>query len=232
MTVANTKNKINMFSILQWNSRSIISNKSNLLNYLKNNANPDIIVLSETWLKPHNNFKINSYNLIQKCRVNGKGGVGILVKQNINYNIIDINYNFNKNIEICSIKLSDNNVNIISIYKPPNVAANKKDWENIFSQFSSPAIYCGDFNCHHRLWGSPHDNAQGTTLVDALDSTDLIVINNCNATRITPPNQPKSIVDLTIVSPDIATQCQYKILTDPMGSDRFPIIIDVFFSEK
>lgn len=214
-------------NILQWNSRSISKNKPNILNYLQNNERPDIITISETWLKPKNNFKLNSYNFIQKCRQNGKGGVGIFISQNINYSNIKININYNKNIELCSIKLNNSGLTIVSLYKPPNVLANKKDWENIFAQFSSPVIFCGDFNSHHSLWGSSQDSSQGSILAEALESTDLIVINDYNATRITPPNQPLSIVDLSIVSSGLATKCEYEVLLDSMGSDHFPINIRV-----
>lgn len=219
--MANPRTK-KCLNILQWNARSVVANKPSLVNYIQNNPT-DVIILAETWIKPSTKFSITGYNLVHNSRNDGKGGVGILISKNFAFTKEKINANFNASIEICAVHLNVNNVTIASIYKPPNVIATKRDWDNIFSQFSAPTIFCGDFNAHHSLWGCCSNNNQGNRLVDAIDGTNLVVLNDGNPTRVTSPFQLPSAVDLTLVTSDLVSKSHWKILTDPMGSDHYPI---------
>nr|CAI5835596.1 unnamed protein product [Callosobruchus analis] len=92
---------------------------------------------------------------------------------------------------------------IVSIYKPPNKSVSVEDWENVFFQFSGDTLFCGDFNCHHTLWGSAQDQNNGKRLVQALNSQNLIVLNEGNPTRVSRPNEKVSAVDLTLATPSL-----------------------------
>lgn len=211
--------------ILQWNSRSIVANKASLLDYLKDNP-VDVIVLSETWLKPDTKIYINGFHLVHEYRNDGKGGVGIFISRTISFSKININKNFNNQIEICAVTLDRYNISIVSVYKPPTINATKADWQNIFLQFQNETVVCGDFNAHHCLWGSLQNCNQGLRLVEAIDNTDLINLNDGSPTRISPPSQVPSKVDLTFTTPNLASRCTWRVNKDPMGSDHFPILID------
>lgn len=73
---------MNTFNFIQWNARSIKANKAfletALFSYRINCA-----IISETWLKPAESFKISGYNIIRQDRPDGKGGCCILIKQGI-----------------------------------------------------------------------------------------------------------------------------------------------------
>lgn len=217
----------NEIVIIQWNSRSLNSNKHYLQNYLNSNK-VDIVILSEIWLKPSSHCHFKGYNFISKRRENGKGGVGILITNSLAYQEVNLTHNINNNnIEICAIKLDSDNVHVISLYKPPNVQATANDWNIIFSQFTGELIIGGDFNAQNRIWGSAADNEQGKRLVDALDNCNLVVLNDGSPTRIIRPNQNHSAVDLTLSTASLAIKSTWNILEDNFGSDHYPIKITI-----
>ena len=86
-----TKNCVNM---LQWNARSIVANKCNLIKYIQDNVT-DIVILQETHIKPKQTFSVRGYNSVQKTRNDGKGGVGFLIAKSISYSKIELVNNFN-----------------------------------------------------------------------------------------------------------------------------------------
>lgn len=213
--------------IIQWNTRSLNSNKHYLQNYLNNNK-VDIVILSEIWLKSKSQVNFRNYNFICKCRDSGKGGVGILIANNLAYQEVNLTNNLtNNNIEVCAIKLDLSNIHVVSLYKPPSVQASTNDWNIFFSQFTGEVIIGGDFNAQSRIWGSISDNNQGKRLVDAIDHCNLVVLNDGNPTRITRPNQNPSVVDLTLTSPSLAIKSTWNILEDNLGSDHYPIKITI-----
>lgn len=218
---------INSLNILQWNARSANANKLDLTNLLKTN-DIHISILSETCFRPGKVYKFNGFNMVHVDRDGGKGGVAVLVAAHIQYkNITFDNTNLPNLAEICGIEVIINKepITIISLYRPPKMSIAVNEWENFFNKFNGNTIIGGDFNAHHSMWGSGKTDTDGNVLVDALSNSNLVVINNGSATRMTPPGITKSAVDITLVSPSLATIAEWKTIDDCMGSDRFPILI-------
>lgn len=221
--------KLKNLNILQWNARSANANKLNLINSLKAN-NIHIAMLSETCFYPNKAYNFSGYNIVRSDRGSGKGGVAILVATQIQFRSISFsNFNISKLIEVCGIEISINKeqITIISLYKSPKKVISLDDWECFLSKLTGNTIIGGDFNAHHSLWGSGKTDTDGKVLAGALNNVNLIVINDGSATRLTPPGITKSVVDITLVSPSLASVTEWKILDDCMGSDHFPIIIKV-----
>ena len=80
-------------SILQWNSRSINANKGSF-DVALSDLKVDVATINETWLKPNFNFTIANYFPVGADRLDGKGGVMILIKNNINYQGYTISLTF------------------------------------------------------------------------------------------------------------------------------------------
>lgn len=201
-----------------------MSNKASLTNCLAS-LKVDIVLISETWLKPTNAFNIPHYNIVRKDRIDGKAGVAILVSKNIRFTEITFTDNFIDTTMVCGIKLiADSDLNILSIYRPPHSITNANDWTNIFEHCNTPCIIGGDFNAHSSIWGSYKDDNHGNSLINAVDNKNLVILNNGEPTRIMPANI-KSAVDITLASPDVATSISWKTLDDNMGSDHFPILM-------
>lgn len=214
--------------ILQWNAHSAVSNKLSLLKCLDEH-NVDIALLSETWFKPGMQISFKGYSTVRRDRDDGYAGVAVLVKHNVNFKEISIQQNFSEDILICGIEIIETNsesFNCYSLYCPPDIRTNNGDWNKIFNLLDGTGLIGGDFNAHHNAWGSYKINPKGAQILDTLEDNDLVLLNTGEPTRIT-RNGNKSAVDLTFSSPNIAIHCSWNILEDVMGSDHFPLIIEV-----
>ncbi|KMQ86684.1 rna-directed dna polymerase from mobile element jockey [Lasius niger] len=82
----------------------------------------DLILLSETWLNPEDRWLLRNFDVIRSDRdARRGGGMAIMIRNGIKYQIIYNLYNANKKLEICGIKtvLNSKNIAIVSVYRPP-----------------------------------------------------------------------------------------------------------------
>nr|CAI5823078.1 unnamed protein product [Callosobruchus analis] len=223
--------------IIQWNARSFQANRHSF-NQLQVEEEFDIALISETWFKSTHNINLKHFNVIRKDRANASGGVAIFISKALSYEIITFSNNFNQDIEVCGINalMDSYKISVISLYRPPNIRATSQDYINIFRHAKYDCIVGGDFNAHHGLWGSPITSTAGNILADALDSfQDYVVVNDGSATRMSPPGQIKSAVDVTIVSSKLCRSLNWSTLSDTYGSDHFPIklvINDIYVEDN
>nr|CAI5825473.1 unnamed protein product [Callosobruchus analis] len=213
--------------IIQWNARSLRSNRHSIRQLLFEQE-LDIALVCETWFRPTQVYKYKNFNVVRKDRDDGFGGVAIFLSKKIQYETISFTGNFNHRIEVCGVNITVDNkkIAVLSLYRPPNVKASAQDYINIFSQLRHDCLIGGDFNAHHEVWGSPMCSRDGSILIEALDTfQDLIIVNDGSATRINMPGQNKSAVDVTIMSAGFASSYSWCPLSDTYGSDHFPIQI-------
>ena len=148
----------NTFKILQINIRSIKRNLSELNNLLVDyKLIPDIITLSETWLKTTSKFNpyLQGYNYINGKLIKKVGGVGIFIKDNLRYRQVDnylINADDTEELWIEIINPTGKNTLIGSIYRHPNKSTQmqfqKKFEKTIFklNKLRHNYFINGDFN--------------------------------------------------------------------------------------
>ena len=76
-----------VFSILQWNARSLCSNGQEFKKFVENlDARPNVICVQETWLRPHLDFVLQGYVSVRRDREKGPGGgVAVFVMQGLGY---------------------------------------------------------------------------------------------------------------------------------------------------
>lgn len=214
----------NCLKILQWNGQSVNNKKPALLNHLSE-FTADVLILSETWFKPTWDVSFKGYNIVRKDHFRGKTGCAIFVSKRLNYTEINLTQNFNDGTMVCGVTLhGDINLNILSIYRPQHSLHTVNDWLNIFSQCPSPCLIGGDFNVHNSLFGSSRNDSAGNTLLNAIDLTPLVVLNNGKPTRLVkPPSAFKSAVDITLASPDVAPDIIWDVADDSLGSDHLVV---------
>lgn len=213
-------------NIAQFNVQSLQS-KTALLKTFLSEQNIDICLLNETWLKSTSiipNF--TPYNLIHKNSVNEHNGVGILIKQNIKYSIV--NTTFHDSIQnICiSVETSMGTLHILCVYCPPNssrFATNKM--RKVLLEISKPCLIMGDFNAHHILFGCQTNNNRGNSLYTLIDDFDMCILNEGEATTVQYPNRNASAIDLALVSPTLAPFCEWRVHDDSMGSYHYPTVV-------
>ena len=81
----------------------------------------------------------------------------------------------------------------------------------------------GDFNSHHTLWGCTNTNEKGGIIEDFVTRHDLALINDKSLSYLHPATGSYSSLDLTICSPGVFPDFNWKVVDDLHGSDHFPI---------
>lgn len=215
-----------LFTIIQWNSRSIIDKREELLEFMEDKY-VDCILLSETWLKGNQTFILpdfTSYVLNRDGSQDG-GGVAVLIRKKYASQII----NLNTSIETVAVQviLKDITLNICSIYVTDKDKRKPKsdDFKALFRQIPQPCIYDGDLSAHHTSWGSHSIDTRANNLLDAMHEHDLIFLNTGEITRIAAPPKRNSAIDLTLSSSSIALNMNWQTLSNPGTSDHIPIVI-------
>ena len=114
-------------TILNFNIRSFNKNIDEFIAVISScNIKYDIIVLTETWLRPHTQQLASipgymSYHCYRDTR--DGGGVSVFIKDNLKSVNLNINI-VNDHIECIGVKIhnkiSDKYINIIGLYRPPH----------------------------------------------------------------------------------------------------------------
>ena len=202
-------NNTKHLKIMHFNIRSLYQNIDHLKEYLTAyNYSPDIILLSETWLKLKLNSRLTSisipnYTFISSPRDWSKGGgVGIYIKHGITFNKIHaLSKNLPKTFEhlLINVKGKSANSRVIVgvVYRPPN---SNTDWfehfqtlhQALLSYRTNNFILGGDFNINLL-----HTNTLSSTFSNILTSLDLKQTIS-EATRIT--HNTANLLDLFITN--------------------------------
>lgn len=206
--------------VLQWNCRSVIDKKPELIN-LVNKYEPSVIALGETWLKPNSPFKIRGYTCLRQDRSGGHDGAALLVKNNLYINPISLPHH-NDFFVVAAVII---NICFVSIYIPYISSSIIQDLNHIIQSLPKPLFILGDFNCHHRSWGSSISGRHSEELIDLLEQNNLCLLNTGVPTRRTKPHENLSAVDLSITSPTLASSLSWRTLSSTFGSDHYPIVI-------
>lgn len=227
-------------NILQNNINSIrpAANRSLLIHFLQSHK-IDIAFLSEIWLKPTEDFNFPGYNFPKQTRDKGYGGVGLLIKKEINFKILklpDI-----QPIEAIAIKTLNTSIPylLISIYIPPNPINNNQIKHpielllNFIDTQNISTVLAGDFNAHHPIWNNANKIcSRGELLADLIENRNLIAINDGSPTMIRPPNTTPSAIDITFVSSDVAPNTNWEVLDEEICGDHKIIIFQIINAAK
>ena len=88
----------------------------------------------------------------------------------------------------------------------------------------------GDFNAHNPVWqkDNPSSAGGGTQLLEHINASNLILLNDGTATRYPTQIEHKmTAIDITLCSPDLLENYMWTVHPDPLGSDHCPISIQL-----
>ena len=77
-------------------------------------------------------------------------------------------------------------------------------------------IFMGDLNAHHTAWDCEYVNWEGRSLLEILDDLGAVILNDGTPTLIQLPNYRRSVIDLCILSSNLALICS-SITLDESG---------------
>ncbi|KAL5233225.1 hypothetical protein ACI65C_000635 [Semiaphis heraclei] len=214
-----------------WNCRSLRARRNDFSFLLVENK-CQCALLSETWLLPNSRISIPNYHVFRQDRLDGYGGVAIVIHQSINSKRISLNDNTRHmlelhSIDVIGIEITINDKTVDLCYISPSSNPSPETYNNIFSLMNRSSLIGGDFYGHHPVWGSSTSDFRGNLIHSAILDYGLCVLNNGEATRINRPPYPDTMVDISISSPNISLSFSWSMLTDPFGSDHLPILINI-----
>lgn len=188
----------------------------------------DVVCVSEHWLTDNQVelFVPDDYILADfMCRkVKKNGGVAIFVRHNIKFLKIDVSsYSSELNGEFSCIRLLDQNIIIISLYRSPNGDVNVflENFELIMRKilkFKTNVAICGDYNIE--MGGSD-------ALISKIFSNLLRSLNLCCANIS--PTRGKACLDNIIVN--FSSDFYSVSVSDECFADHNPILLKYHFKQ-
>ena len=221
--------EIKDFKIMQWNAYCLSSHLNELKHFLsKQKQLPDVICIQETFLKKHRNLNIDYYTIVRRDRDEQHGG-GLATCIRTDLNFKELKAPDDIECLLTEITVNKKTYTIVNIYQSPAVIYSYDSLSKLFKYKN--VIVTGDMNAHNPLWKSVALNSQGKILEKILDDTDCCILN----TGIPTYQKAKggtSILDLTIVSNNIALNCNWFAINDTLGSDHCPTFTTFEFEAK
>ena len=212
-------------SILQWNARSLIANGQESKHFIEEiDVKPNIICIQETWLKPSLEFIIHGYTAVRKDRDTTGGGVATFIQQGINYR--NITLNIDVEVVLFDIWVDKTRTKIINFYNPCKRIL-RDTLDSLYEGGNGKVILCGDFNAHNTLWGGVKVDENGSTIEEFMDDNKLVCLNDGRGTRFDAYHGTESVLDLMIVSDQIAGVSQWEVNGNSLGSDHYIIWVSV-----
>ncbi|KMQ92375.1 pol-like protein [Lasius niger] len=210
--------------------------------FLMDNLNINIAAICKTKLDEHIHPSFTNYETYTSNRNRQGGGIAIIIGKEFRFSYIRkecIEQLCSRNgIELLLGKIwieRDKHIYVCSLYSPPRGSNHQYTeplaWKEIL-QFCcnfDPIIICGDINGKSTLW-SQHiqgPDIEGRKLENAITNVNLNCLNDGNYTWSSSDLSSASTLDITLVSPTIAHNCNWNILDSNHGSDHFPIIIKI-----
>ena len=155
------------------------------------------------------------------------GGVAILVRNDIKFDIIDPCSTLNTDNEAITILLrnSQDSISISTIYIPPASTINTALLDNI-KKTADNIIITGDLNAKHIDFNCTKTDKWGLVLKKALYNADLFTDNNSKPTHRDGRTNRSDIIDYIISSPAIFNKIQNLTLNNDLSSDHSAILFD------
>ena len=181
----------------------------------------DIICVQETWLKPRWDFIINGYVSVRKDRLEGGGGgCATFVREGVPYRVVDVEVGLE--CVVVEVWVGNRSIVVVNFYNP----CRKLELGQLeLLVRDRGCVVCGDFNAHNILWGSEGTDYNGRVVEELLEGRQLVILNDGAGTRLDVSTGRESVLDLTIVSRELAAVCEWEVVGGSlMGSDHFAVV--------
>lgn len=222
------------FSVFQWNCRSIDTNYDLLTQHLSG-KNYNVLCLQSLSVQENKIPKLDNYFFpptFHSDPVNGKVQSAIYVRTNINYTNCACPIPKNtENTYACAIKVKILNFElmVLSVYLPKGPVNTNTNWlQSLKNDSLTRFLVTGDFNAHSPFWGDDNSKITSNTFIENIVDSSLFLLNDNSITRIPDvANHKPSSIDLTLISPDLAPDCNWHPEQDTLNSDHFPLITEL-----
>ena len=210
-----------MQTILQWNCRGLRTSSQELQALVHQNR-PLAICLQETKLSPDSHFAMRGYSVFRKdlsVSTVAHGGVALCVHHSVPVRHISLRSSLQ--VVAARAHFMHREVTICSVYLPPGSALPSLELSRLMAELPPPVLLLGDFNAHNSAWGGESTDSRGRLLETFVHNESLCVLNTGTRTHLTLPSGRTSVLDLSIVSPQLAPLFMWRVGDEPLGSGSF-----------
>lgn len=222
---------IGEYRIMFWNARGVRGKFNELIDLMLRDE-VDIACINESFLD--DNVVLPSacgYNIVRLDKSNHSGGLLFIIKNTINFSVID--YDQTQLFEVGAVKINSSTPFIIYLVYCPGGSADQVLITNHFknelkdmSRNSLPFFILGDFNAKHRSWNCVRNNKSGRLLFEFINNNPLFLnypdthSYNPTSTRMSP-----STIDLMVTDGRIPSSPLHTI--EELTSDHYPILFEI-----
>ena len=150
-------------------------------------------------------------------------GVAILTRKDSKFDEIDTS-DFNEEFLAIIFKSQGKTVTLATIYNPPKNQPNIENFRHIIISYPL-SIFMEDFNCKHTFFGFKVGNANGDILFNIIEELDILITNDITVTYRPETYSGGDLLDLALVSRQMASRTQSCDVGDDIGSDHLPVYL-------
>ena len=230
----NLKVAMSCFKIFQANVQSLAKNKAEVHRILTAN-NYTAAFLSETWtnadMEDSNRYRITDFHFVPHSRDDNYGGVGIYLNVDWNYQRITAP-TVSHYTQIVMIKVIQYDLVLCAVYVSPSISAVEynNDIQQLFAALTryKKVVIGGDFNSHHVTWGDSICDTRGQTLMDEINSSGFLILNDGSRTFVPLQlNRRSTAIDITLCSTELFGNVDWNVLDYGVGGDHLGINIEL-----
>ena len=221
-------------AIIQWNCRSLYHKRYDLLN-IKSVIKPIAICLQEIFFLTtkeldelqslFKEYLIYIKNRERPNRANPRGGVAIFIHKTVPH--VPLQLQTTLEAIAINVKYRGQEISICSLYLPNSQAYTVQKLTELSAQLKSHHLILGDFNAKHTMWGSDRVDHAGEKISDFILTTDNVLLNTGEPTRVDNISGNLSHIDISLASPRLSLDIGWYTYTDTLGSDHLPIILTI-----
>ena len=219
-----------MVKFLSLNCKSL-NCKLSEVKLLLYSVKPSIFCFCETWLSRGSEPKFIGYSALWKHRVDGYGGLGMLIHTQHSFRERHLNEFYGGVMEVQAVDIimeSGEGISVLNCYNP-GYRVSIEEMRHYLQQLLDKFILLGDLNAHTRILDSKciKSNYTGKTLETMLVE-DCVCINNPQDlyTYVSFSYLKRSCLDVCLSSPEVAPLISVELGRD-VGSDHLPIQVNL-----
>lgn len=175
---------------------------------------PDMLLVSETKLKPNCRVSFAGYTFVRDDRIDqgparNNGGTGIIIAEGIAYEHVRLpEFGKNKLVETTVIRMRLSGSKKLYVVSAYGRTVDSTDFHTEFNRLftaldlSHPDNYfviAGDWNARHRSWLNPVNNARGNAISSWLDTNGMAYRAKLHHTSMPTFDRGSSYLDIAIV---------------------------------
>lgn len=190
-----------------------------------NKEKVDILLLVETFLKPHHAFRLKNYTIYRNDRLSHPhGGVAIAIKNDIAHKICaPIN---TSSIENIAVEVQINNVPThIAVAYSPKYTINFANDITMLTTLKTQYMIFGDFNAKHSSWNCTNNNRAGNLLFSTQQLSHFMVYYPPEPTHFPHSGHSPSTIDLLLSNVNFG----FDLYThhNHISSDHAPVVCNI-----